>query len=128
MDITAAIANMQETILALDWVDRVYLEDQEPGTGPLITIVPSSIEEEFNFGSIKRMHSFLLTAYFVASDTTPGTVHQRCAEINNALIADRRRSQNALTTITATWTEATNEGRELITMTSETEIHLLENC
>ena len=128
MDIQAALVDMQEAIQSISWVDVVALEDQNTGNKNLVTIVPAGIEEEFNFGSVKRMHSFNMTLYSTAKDTNPATVQSRVSDINKAILADRHRNGNALTTISGSWSDGDNEGRELITMISEVQIHLLENC
>ena len=128
-NIQAAIADMQESIAAISWAGDVVLEEREKGSPNLVTIAPADIEEEYRFGEVKRSYSMEVKVYFAGkNEIDPATVHQRCRDINNALLIDRKRGGNALGTITSTWGVEENEGRNSVVMTSDPIIQTLETC
>jgi hypothetical protein len=128
-NIQAAIADMRESIAGISWAGDVVLEEREKGSNNLVTITPAGMEEEFRFGEVKRDYQIEVKVYFAGlKEIDPSTVHQRCRDINNAILIDRKRGGNALTTITDAWGVEENEGRNSIVMVSEPIIQTLESC
>ena len=127
-NLKAAIDDMKASIEGVDFSPKVELEDQQKGAKNLVTIIPSSVETEYNFGSVKMYHTLSVRLYCSATSTDPATVQDRCRKINEALAGDRKRGGNAQTTITADWDEETYEGRSLVVMVSEPQIQTIETC
>lgn len=129
MNLQAALDDLKTSIEGLSFKPKVVFETQDKGSKNLVSIVPDSVEEEYRFGEVKRFYNYQMRLYLSGPDSRkPATVLSRCSDINDAIIIDRKRGGNALTTIPGDWSEETNDGRNLVVMLSEAQIQLIENC
>jgi len=121
-----AYDDLVTTLTALTWL-KVVQDIQEPGSKAytiLVTGGGSTTTSQFGKRKIKQEVNLVL---FVKQGVDVGLIASKLDLINEAIIADRRRSTNAQTTIINEWVVEENEGREGLSLAMISEVHVYES-
>jgi hypothetical protein len=116
-----------KTLKQLKWL-KVETETGTNGAKnyTLILTSPSDTETEQNFSPHLNISSAYDMELIVSKEANPALIEENKRNITRQLLSDKRRGNNAQTTIVGNWTKDTDEGREEIIFTNTLTIRVLD--
>jgi len=127
MNASKAIDDLIATLRGIEWL-RVLRPGEEPGRGYSVIVAPVGRRAVRHFGAANVVHEIELRLTLtgrVNADDVP----VRLGEIEDALLADRRRDGNAQTTVFPEEGGAVEDedGKHHLTLTTIVEVHTHES-
>lgn len=127
-NIERAFADLLATLKQLKWLS-VVTETGKSGSRDYSLEITAGDDDPAtsNFSDHQDVtYTFDLALIVTKKNTTPIQVKENARAIERIITADRRRGQNAQTTIFGGWSKASDEGREGLEMSASVTIRILE--
>lgn len=113
--IKSAVQDFIDTANDLSWL-RVQTVADKPGTnGYTLSVTLGGYSEETHFGAVRKAQELNLEFFGIGPKIDSFDLLDKCQTLNAALIADRRRSTYAQSTIISEW-DTEGSSREGITL------------
>ena len=129
MSLQLAIEDLQNTLASSRYLDRIDNFPIKPGSRNMtMQIAYGTQTHETKFGKTKVFQSIELTLS-VKIKLSPGQLSEVTKTIDDEIIKDRRRSNQAQTTVLLEegWEMGESEGKAVTTITREIEVHVYED-
>jgi len=129
MGLQEAIANLQSTLEQSRYLDRIDNLPIRPGSSNMtMQIAYGPQTHETRFGKTKVFQELELTLT-IKIRLTAGQLSEVTKTIDDEIIKDRRRSNQAQTTILSEegWVPGESEGKSANVLTREIEVHVYED-
>ena len=129
MSLSLAIADLQSTLEQSRYLDRIDNFPIRPGsTNMAMQIAYGPQTHETRFGKTKVFQELELTLT-VKIKITPGQLSEITKSIDDEIIKDRRRSNQAQTTVLSEegWVMEESEGKAVTIIAREIEVHVYED-
>jgi len=122
MSLSLAIKDISRTLGQLQWL-KTLAENQEPGTADYTIAIGMGQSETMHHYGARKVKQRLVLTLIVKRKQPQGVISTYLDTLTETLIADRRRTGNAQTTIVGPWLLQADQGREGAVFTSEIEVH-----